>query len=530
MKGDLNNFTVRPGTRRNFIGVAGGASAIPRDTNTAINSFFLTVEPLVDIQSVKYNWKLSLGAPLQFELADLRGPFETCIAEAKVLRSQGQSQSAIENSIPVCMNDKKGQITQNLGKLRREDWDEASDFAKIIRHVVVGGQEQPFYLSLSRLYDQSFGHGTVVRSYNPNIDYNTARLGANLDFSRAAIGVQAMANDLVRPDVVGLLGFVRPFRPYSDNVMLRSLSFGMSWLRGGNQPLGLRYERGLFRRSYDQLIPEVDSNLDLQGSAYHQASIIGFDVEAKVLRSDWADVKIYGDFDKMLSYDSGLTLGSLWRFSFGQPAHQAVRARTEVSMFGPAYLPSYFDTFHDIFQYQYLPAGYRSSRGLQYYPTKLEYLEASRPGRKRVGRLRGADLFAARPVHDRCDRARLDAHGIAAHGRLRRPAVRRSRLQLPGGKRQAGLRQHGLDWARSPASARSACTPSCRSGVSSRHSPATRCSAPPPSRAWAPSASTATTRSSSVAPASWCCHSSSSRRRDDGTSSCNVSPMSTWRT
>jgi hypothetical protein len=385
VKGDLHNFTLRPTTRRSFIGVAGGASAIPKDTNTLINSFFFTVEPLIDLSSAKYNWKLSLGAPLQFELADLRGPFESCIAEAKTLRNQGQSQAAIESSIPVCMNRQKGRVTQNLGKLRREDWDEPSDFAKIIRHVEVGGQEQPFHLSLSRLYDQSFGHGTVVRNYNPNIDYNTARLGANLDLSRSAVGLQAMANDLVDPDVIGLLGFVRPFRPYSDKVLLRSLSFGVSWVRGGNQPLGLKYERGLFRSAYEKLIPEVDANLDLQASGSREAGIIGFDVEAKVLRRDWADLKIYADFDKMLSYGSGLTFGSLGRFSFGKPAHQALRARAEVSMFGPAYMPGYFDTFHDIFQYQYLPAGYLSSQGRQYYPTKLEYLEASRPGRKRAG-------------------------------------------------------------------------------------------------------------------------------------------------
>ncbi len=385
VKGDLQNFSLRPGPRRNFIGVAGGASAIPRDTNTVINSFFFTVEPLIDLSSQRFNWKLSLGAPLQFEMVDLRGPFETCIAEAKVLRMQGQSRAAIESAIPTCMNDKKGQITQNFGKLRREDWDEPSDFAKIIRNVQVGGQEQPFYLSLSRLYDQSFGHGTVVRHYNPNIDYNTSRLGATIDLSKSAIGVQALANDLVRPDVIGLMGFVRPFRPFSDKVLLRSLSFGGSWIRGGNQPLGLRYERGLFRRSYDQLIPELDSNLDLQGSTFHQASIIGINVEAKVLRRDWADIKVYADYDKMLAYDSGVTVGSLWRFSFGKPAHQALRARTEVSSFGPAFLPGYFDTFHDIFQYQYLPAGYQSSSGMTYYPTKLEFLEASRQGRRRVG-------------------------------------------------------------------------------------------------------------------------------------------------
>jgi hypothetical protein len=253
----------------------------------------------------------------------------------------GQNQTQIASATGICVTKQKNRMTEHMGRLRRADWDEASDFAKIIRHVVVGGQEQPFYLSLSRLFDQSFGHGTLVRHYNPNIDYNTARLGANLDFSRSAVGVQAMANDLVRPDVVGVMGFVRPLRPFSNDVLLRSLSLGVGFVHGANQPTGLKYEQGLFGKSFNQPLPSVDTNLNMEGTRYHQAGFINVDLEAKVVRSNWADVKVYTDFDKMLDYDSAVTLGSLVRFSFGQPATQALRARAEVSTFGPAYMPSY---------------------------------------------------------------------------------------------------------------------------------------------------------------------------------------------
>jgi hypothetical protein len=385
VKGDLNSFAVRPGTRRNFVGVAAGISALPTTANAVINAFYLTVEPLVEINNPKYNWKLSLGAPLQFELIDTRGAFENCVGEAKKLRQMNKSQSEIETGTADCVGRQKDRATEKMGRLRKADWDEASDFLKVIRHVVVGGKESPFYLSLSRLYDQTFGHGTSVRHYNPNIDYNTTRLGANLDVSRSAVGVQAMANDLVKPDVLGLLAFVRPLRPYSDDVLLRSLSFGASWVRGSNQPLALRYEQGLFGKDAGRYIPEVDPNLHLLGQRFAQTTILGFDVETKVLRSEWADIKVYGDFDKMLDYDSGITLGSLFRLSFGKPARQALRARAELSFFGPAFLPNYFDAFHDIFQYQYLPAGYKSSAGNTYYPTKMEFLEASRGGRRRIG-------------------------------------------------------------------------------------------------------------------------------------------------
>lgn len=388
VKGELANFVVRPMTRRNFVGVATGISAFnPFDADTWLNQYYLTVEPQIDITNPKYNWKLGLGAPLQFEIIDTRGAFEVCMGEGRAARMSGDDELTVAAKTGLCVDDQRtrGRLTQNFGQLRRADWDEASDFARVLRYAVLGGQEQPFYLNVSRLYDQSFGHGTVVRDYNPNINYNTARLGANFDFNRSAVGLQAMANDLVRPDVLGLMAFVRPFRPYSENVFLRSLSVGASWVHGVNLPLALSYEPGLFAPSFGQPIPRVDATLNPVGGAYRHVHVMGVDVEGKLIRTSNADMKLYVDYQKMRGYGGGTTVGSLWRLSFGEPAWQALRARAEATYFDPDYMPGFFDAYHDIFQYQYLPVAYEGTNGLTYHPTKLGFLEASRGGRKRVG-------------------------------------------------------------------------------------------------------------------------------------------------
>lgn len=385
VKGDLSAFTVRPLTRRNFVGVGAGINAVPGGVDTALNAFFFTVEPQLDIANPTYNWKLGLGAPLQFQLIDTRGAFEICVGEGRVARTMGGSEGAVAAQTGVCVARQKERVTEGFGRLRHQDWDEASDFAKIIRYMVIGGQEQPFYLNVSRLYDQTFGHGTVVRQYNPNIDYNTARVGVTVDFNRQAIGIQAMANDLVRPDVLGLMMFLRPFRPTSESAFWRSVSLGVSWVHGVNVPRSVRYEQGLYTRSFDEPIPSVDSELNPVGGAYEQLKIVGVDLEAKVVRTQNADGKLYLDYQKMVGFGGGITMGSLWRLSFGRPAWQALRIRAELHSFDPDYLPSFFDTFHDIFQYQYLPVGYQGSNGLTYHPTKLGFLDANRKGRRRVG-------------------------------------------------------------------------------------------------------------------------------------------------
>jgi hypothetical protein len=194
-----------------------------------------------------------------------------------------------------------------------------------------------------------------------------------------------MANDLVSPDVVGLMAFVRPMRPYSENVFWRSLSIGASLVHGVDQPRVLHYEKGLFSPSFDQPIPRVDSNLKPVGGQFAQVNIFGGDIEAKVLRTPTVDLKLYLDFQKMTGYGSGTTAGALWRSSAGQPAWQALRARAEVNYFSADFLPSFFDTYHDIFSYQYLPITYKGSNGLDYHPTKLQYLDSQKGGRQRLG-------------------------------------------------------------------------------------------------------------------------------------------------
>lgn len=387
VKGELSSGgAVRPQTRRNFIGASGGISALPSGGDTVLNAFYLTIEPQVDLQlPKKHNLKIGLGVPLQFELFDSRGAFERCLAEARDDKQMGADQATIAMNASECVQDEQDSATENLGKLRERDWDEPSDFAKVIRYITIGGEERQFYVNVSRLYGQSVGHGTVIRRYNPNLDYNTARVGVTFDAYHRFIGFESMVNDVVNPDVVGLLGFVRPLEPLFPNVTpLRSLSFGASVAVGRNVPRTINYEPGLLEPSIDEPIPAVDSDLDMVVGSTDTVTIVGLDVETKLLRSQTSDMKLYVDVQQILDHGRGYTVGTLWRFSFGRPASMALRIRAEANYFDPDYLPSFFDGFYDIHKKQYLPAGYFSG-AVAYYPTKLGYLEANAGGKRRVG-------------------------------------------------------------------------------------------------------------------------------------------------
>jgi hypothetical protein len=192
-------------------------------------------------------------------------------------------------------------------------------------------------------------------------------------------------NDVLDPDVVGALVFVRPFEPlFPEITPLRSLSVGAQLTAGVRVPQRLSYEGGIFSPTTDKAIPALDEDSRLVVGDTDTVVFYGLDVETKLVRTRNADLKVYLDWQKMDGHGSGLTLGSLWRFSFGQPAKMALRVRAELFTHDPDYLPSFFDSFYDVHKLTYFPAAYESN-GLTYTPTKLGFIEASAGGPRRVG-------------------------------------------------------------------------------------------------------------------------------------------------
>lgn len=389
VKGSLTKFSVGvpQNTTKSSVGVAMGVDALPNDADALLNTFFLTVEPQIHLAYGKdRGLKMGFGVPLRFHLVDFRGSFERCLDQAKTNEAMGQTDDMITAAAAACVQDEKENTLDRLGKLRKRDWDERSDFAKVIRYIRYGGEERNFYLNVNRLFSHSVGHGPVIRNYNPNLNYNTTRVGATFDAYKGMVGFESMINDVLDPDVMGALAFVRPFSMVApNNLFLSRLSFGVQAAMGINVPRRIRYETGIFDPSDGLPIPYVDGDLNMAAATDENVTILGLDVETKLIRTQTTDLKIYGDVEQMTDRGRGYTVGALLRMSFGEPASQALRLRAEAHYFEPNYIPQFFDSFYDIHKLQFLPAGYRSSDGLIYYPTKLEFLDANAGGKMRAG-------------------------------------------------------------------------------------------------------------------------------------------------
>jgi len=399
LKGELSRLTAaRPNIPDRFVGLSTGISALPKDIDGALNTLYMSIEPQIDIKLPKLpNLKMSFGLPLRFQLAEFRGSFNRCLDVGLNARAMGATQADIATATATCISDEHDLVSRAeafaFGGLRKLDWDEFSEFAKVIRYVRYGGDERKINLDVGPAKSQSLGHGTVIRRYNPNLDFNTTRVGVTFDAYHSYAGFESVVNDVLNPDVAGFLGFIRPLEPHApNNVFLSRLSFGGSAVVGRNVPGRIRYQRGLFAPSEGLAVPTLDSDQDIVTMDNDHLIILGVDIETKLIRLEHADLKVYIDLQKILGKGKGYTVGGLARLSLGHPPDKALRIRGELHYFEPNYMPSFFDSFFDVHKYQYLQAGYRSSDGLAYFPTKLEYLDANARGKDRVGAYLSAAL------------------------------------------------------------------------------------------------------------------------------------------
>lgn len=368
VKGELSVFlgADRLVTKNNRVGVSVGIDLIGADRpEDAANQrpvvFYMLLEPQVDLRFLEENkLAIGLGVPLRLELLN----FGTDPATGQTIG------------------------TNNLFALRKEDYDQPSDFARVLKYVTYGAKEDRLYVNVGQRYASSIGHGALVRRYAPNIDVDQARVSAQVDAYNDYAGFELLTNDVVEWNLLSGLVFVKPLSFFTDNALAKSLSVGGSIATDLKAPSALRTNAVGGRT--------LDRTGHLTADT-RPVTLVGVDAELKVIKTATADIKPYVDYSVMTGGGGGLTIGALGRFNFGTDVVNAFRVVVEGRSLDAQYQPSYFDTFYEVERYiaRELP---RTNPSVANFATKQQdvlsgrlgqrlgyYVEASYGIRKNVG-------------------------------------------------------------------------------------------------------------------------------------------------
>ena len=285
-------------------------------------------------------------------------------------------------------------------RLREHDYDNPSDFAKIIRFFTVGRKEDQFYLNVSQLFAATIGHGALVRRYSGNIDQNITRVGAEVDAYGKYGGFEAYVGDVVQPQhfFSGLV-FLKPLGWLTGDTgdTLGGTSIGVSMAMDLKAPYTLsRQPNGYPAVGSDDVCPQTGIEYCQSGEPMvaetRPARLVGVDLETKIVKTENVDLKPYADYSRLLDISNptgvgaradgggGFTLGMLGRFNTGDVKLHAFRVVGELRYFDGNFLPGYFDTFYEVQKFQFI----RGDADPAYEP-KLRTVLDRDPAHKRAG-------------------------------------------------------------------------------------------------------------------------------------------------
>ena len=143
--------------------LATGAVTLPSGTPGGEQDFFAWASPAIVFQGSD-EFILSAGADLRFRVIDL---------------------------------DPKQTATDYGANLRREDWDQLSDYGQILRELRIGNADTPFELKAGEIDDYTLGLGHLVNRYANRTDENYHPSGATLRVDTDAVRVEGLVSDLL---------------------------------------------------------------------------------------------------------------------------------------------------------------------------------------------------------------------------------------------------------------------------------------------------------------------------------------------
>lgn len=231
--------------------------------------------------------------------------------------------------------------------IRQEDWDETSDYLRVIRFVEYGQPSEPLHARVGELGGVTVGHGTIVNSYYNVVTPDAYQLGLHTNLNTIYGGAQVMIDNLIAPEIMAIRAYARPWAFIDKEAWLNRLAFGFTTVVDADAPLELR------RNASDVI--QVDPNVAPQVADSQATVFNGLDVALNLVDLERIQVTPYTDLNMHWGQSAGWHLGTL--LGFRPIENLGLASRLELRLMGQHYLPDYVGSLYEIDRYQYDGSG-----------------------------------------------------------------------------------------------------------------------------------------------------------------------------
>jgi hypothetical protein len=229
--------------------------------------------------------------------------------------------------------------------IRREDWDELSDFARLLAFFQVGHPGEKYFLRIGELPGATLGHGTIINRYFNSVDIDHYQGGIYAYLDPGIVGGEVLLDNFFDPDIFAARVFLRPMNG------LRSLPYALRKFKvavsaGADFQAPVRVEED----GRDGAIL-VDENFRPVIADTSAMPFFGLDLEVPLVSRPHADFVPYIDLNSIDAKGAGVHIGAFLTLRFD--ALREWRTRLEYRYSGAKYEPDYINAFYEIHRVRY---------------------------------------------------------------------------------------------------------------------------------------------------------------------------------
>ncbi|MFT7621886.1 MAG: hypothetical protein ACI9WU_001051 [Myxococcota bacterium] len=234
------------------------------------------------------------------------------------------------------------------GVFREEDWDEPSDWTRVLRYVSWGQPNDPIYARLGVLAGTTLGHGTIVDRYYNVIDADHYQTGVQVHLDFDVAGGQTFLDNLLDPEIWAIRGYVRPFRLFEGmSKVLDGIYVGTTLAIDALAPNRIETEQN------QNQTPVVDSKRNIVTKPT-SVFLWGLDIGWALNPYEWWAATPYMDVNVLGSTGgAGFHLGMLHTFDIAEGVVR-LGTRIEYRAMDGDYAPSYINSWYEVERFSYL--------------------------------------------------------------------------------------------------------------------------------------------------------------------------------
>ena len=208
--------------------------------------------------------------------------------------------------------------------IRKEDWNPASRWVRIIRYVRYGQKHDNIYGRVGALDASTLGHGSLMYRYSNRIDDVERKIGLEFDLDFGMFGFESVVSNFGRAEIYGFRGFACP-------------------LANSGIPIIKGFEVG------GTVVSDVDPDQDK--TTKDGVTAFGADLGLPIINTSMLGTRIYYDFGKIKDFGKGNAVGISALVSFPGNAF-TLGAKLEQRFLGQRFIPQYFDMFYEVDRYR----------------------------------------------------------------------------------------------------------------------------------------------------------------------------------